>query len=109
MTTKTKNDFQAENSKLEEKLCIMEGKYPELSEKYENLQKQFNLESTKRKQTFRCDKCELNFGSLSAYKRHKQTHMENNEKFQCNHCEREFDEEWKLKAHINTHAKFQCN
>jgi hypothetical protein len=77
----------------------MEGKYSELSEKYENLQKQFNLKSTKRKQTFRCDRCKLSFGSLSAYQKHKQTHMENNERFQCNHCEREFDEEWKLKCY----------
>ena len=86
----------------------MEGELLEVSEKCENLQKQLNIERAKSMQAFRIDMCDVDFESLSSFKKHKQIHKENDDKFQCNHCERKFDEEWKLKAHVNSHSRVQC-
>ena len=73
------------------------------------MQLQSNLDNKRRRKTLKCDTCDLNFASLSEYKKHKHVHMVANERFQCDNCEKEFDEGWKLKAHVKNHKKFECH
>ena len=55
MAGKTKTELQAENSNLKEELSNFKIDFKELSEKYENLQMQRNLDNKNRTTAFRCN------------------------------------------------------
>ena len=107
MPVKTKTDLQTENSKLKEKLNMVENNFEKLSGEHKSLQADFKIEKERRNQ--RCSNCDHKSENKINLKKHKNEHRSRSEIIKCEQCEKEFSEEWKLRAHEKKHKKYQCD